>query len=245
LYSPRVNRRHAIGLLRRAYGDAPFGVKLHAVGRFLTCPFLPVVERVPRGARVLDLGAGHGTFSLLAAEQGAGSVVALDPDHGKLLATFRDSRVRFVAGFLDAVRGPFDVVALLDVFYRFPKAEWDPLLAGIAARLAPGGVLLLKDLDPGKRWKQGWNRAQETISDRIGLTYGEAFSYESRDEVTARLRRHGFASVAVTALDRGYPHAHVLYEARWPPAGDAGVEDGELRSSGEERTGTGAELGKG
>ena len=208
-----LRRLAALATLRRAYARAPLPARLHAYGRFLSCPFLAVVERLPARARLLDVGAGHGTLSLLAAEAGA-AVVALDPDRRKLFATFRDPRVRFVAGYLAAVGGSFDAVALLDVLYRFPITEWDPLLAALHQRLRPGGLLLLKDLDPGKRWKQAWNRAQERVSDRLGLTLGEAFSYESRAQVLARLARAGFVGGEAFDVGRWYPHAHVLYVAR-------------------------------
>jgi SAM-dependent methyltransferase len=211
-----VTRLQALAILRRAYAHAPVAARIHAYGRFLSCPFLGVVAHLPPRARLLDVGGGHGTLSLLAAELGASSVVALDPDRRKLFTTFRHPRVRFVAGYLDAVGGAFDAAALLDVLYRFPIAEWDALLAALHARLRPGGVLLIKDLDPGHRWKQRWNRAQERISDRLGLTLGEAFSYESRAEVLARLARAGFVGGEAVDLGAWYPHAHVLYVARTP-----------------------------
>ena len=211
-----VDRLQALAILRRAYAQAPLGARLHAYGRFLSCPFLGVVARLPPGARVLDVGAGHGILSLLAAEDGAASVVALDPDRQKLFATYRHPRVRFVAGYLDAVGGSFDAAALLDVLYRFPVAEWDGLLASLYRRLRPDGLLLLKDLDPGHRWKARWNRAQERISDRLGLTLGEAFSYESNQQVLARLARAGFVDAEAVDLGAGYPHAHVLFMARRP-----------------------------
>jgi len=212
--SRSLGRLAALSTLRRAYAGAPLSTRLHAYGRFLSCPFLGVVERLPRGARLLDVGAGHGTLSLLAAEARDATVVALDPDHRKLLATFRHARVRFVAGYLDAIDGKFDAAALLDVLYRFPIAEWDGLLAALHTRLRPGGLLLIKDLDPGHRWKQRWNRTQEVISDRIGLTLGEAFSYESRSEVLGRIARAGFVDGEAIDLGAWYPHAHVLYVAR-------------------------------
>lgn len=210
------SRLAALATLRRAYARAPLRERLHAYGRFLSCPFLAVVARLPPGARLLDVGAGHGTLSLLAAERAGAAVVALDPDRRKLFSTFRHPRVRFVAGYLDAVGGRFDAAALLDVLYRFPIAEWDELLAALFARLVPGGRLLLKDLDPGRRWKQRWNRTQELVSDRLGLTLGEAFSYESRAQVLARLARAGFVDAEAIDVGRWYPHAHVLYVARRP-----------------------------
>jgi SAM-dependent methyltransferase len=210
----------AFALVRRAYADAPLPVRLHAVGRFLTCPFLRVLPHLPPGARVLDLGAGHGTFALLAAEAGAPSVVAVEPDARKLLATYRQPRVRFVAGYSDAVRGIFDAVTVFDVLYRIPLDSWDGLLRQAYERLAPGGVLLIKEIDPGHRLKAMWNRTQEKAADLLGMTLGEAFSYETRERMRDRLARLGFERFEAVDLGAGYPHAHILYLAYVPASGE-------------------------
>src|SRR6185369_14025698 len=127
----------ALSLVRRTYAGLAPSVRAHAVGRFLTCPFLRVLAAVPPGARLLDLGAGHGTFARLAVE----------PDARKVLATYRHPRVHFVTGYADAVAGAFGAVSLLDVLYRIPLAGWDPLLRHAFDRLEPGGLLLLKEID--------------------------------------------------------------------------------------------------
>ena len=210
----------ALGLVWRTYARAELPTRLHALGRFLTCPFLPVLEHLPAGPRLLDLGAGHGTFARLAVERGAAGVVAVDPDVRKAFATYRHPRVRFVVAYADAVAGTFDVVTLFDVLCRVPVAEWDGLLATAFERLRPGGLLLLKEIDPANRWKGWWNRLQERGADLLGLTLGAAFSYETRSQMARRLARHGFVSVEVFDLGRGYPHAHLLYAARRPgPSG--------------------------
>ena len=120
-----------------------------------------------------------------------------------------------MAGYDDAISadGSFDAVTLFDVLYRFPVGEWDGLFRSVRARLAPGGVFLIKELDPENRVKQFWNRTQERISDRIGLTLGEAWSYETRDQIRARLLRAGFEGFEAVEIGAGYPHAHILYVA--------------------------------
>jgi len=224
----------ALRLVRRTYARVGLSTRCHAVGRFLTCPFLPVVERLPPGGRVLDvldLGAGHGTFARLVVEQRpAARVVAVDPDPRKAFATYRHPRVRFVAAYAEAVAGMFDAVTVFDVLYRMPVTAWDALLAAAFARLRPGGLLLLKEIDPARRWKGLWNRAQERLADLAGLTLGDAFSYETRAEMERRLTRHGFVDIAVVDLGRGYPHAHVLYVARRPGAPHGATRPGEERS---------------
>ncbi len=208
----------ALGLVWRTYARADLPTRLHAMGRFLSCPFLPVLARLPPAARVLDLGSGHGTFARLAVEHGAARVVAVDPDVRKAFATYRHPRVRFVVAYSGALAGSFDAVTVFDVLCRMPVAAWDPLLADAFARLRPGGLLLLKEIDPAHRWKARWNRVQERLVDLVGLTLGDAFSYEPRPALTARLARHGFTEIEAVDLGRGYPHAHLLYVARRPEA---------------------------
>ena len=208
----------ALALVQRTYAGKPAAVRLHAAGRFLTCPFLRVLailsETMPPGARLLDLGAGHGTFARLAVECTARSAVAVEPDIRKVLATYRHPRVRFVAGYAEAVSGTFDAVTIFDVLYRIPVAGWDPLLCLAHDRLVPGGLLLLKEIDPGHRAKALWNRAQEKMADLLGMTLGDAFSYETRDQLRERLTRLGFERFEARAIGAGYPHAHILYTAR-------------------------------
>jgi len=206
----------AFSLLHRTSAGLPPAARVHVLGRFLTCPFLRVLDHVPPGARVLDLGAGHGTLARLAVERGAAGVVAVEPDVRKTLPVVRHPRVCFVAGYADAVAGAFDAVTILDVLYRIPLAGWDPLLHTAFERLRPGGVFLLKEIDPAHRLKGTWNRIQERIADLLGMTLGEAFSYETREQIRNRLERHGFERFEAIELGAGYPHAHILYKARRP-----------------------------
>lgn len=207
----------ALRLLHRQFSHYPAGQRAHILVRFLTCPFLRTLHALPAGARLLDIGAGHGTFARLAAEERARAVVALEPDLRKVFLPFRHPRVRFVAGFDDAVQGTFDAVSLFDVAYRIPLPERDALYRRAFELLAPGGVLLLKELDPAARVKFGWARFQEIVSDRLlRITLGEGFHYETRAEVAARLEAIGFRDVRAERIDGGYPHSHILYTGRKP-----------------------------
>jgi hypothetical protein len=149
----------------------------------------------------------------LALAAGAREVVAVEPDTRKVFQNFPRPGMRVINGYREAVRGRFDAVAMFDVLYRFPVRDWDGLFLALRDSLGAGGVLLIKELDPGRRMKALWNRLQESISDRARLTLGEAWSYETTEQLRARLLAAGFSSVEVRAIDRGYPHAHVLYVA--------------------------------
>lgn len=179
--------------------------------RFLTCPFLRVLRAVPRDARVLDIGAGHGLFARLIAARGAKRVVAVEPDVRKVQPV---DGVELVMGFDDVVRGHFDAVTVIDVLYKIPIAEWDALLARCAARLERGGLLIIKEQDPTARIKNFWNRIQEWLASKLRLTLGQSFSYEAPAAFVARLHRAGLHDVCAKRIDFGYPHPHILYTAR-------------------------------
>jgi 2-polyprenyl-3-methyl-5-hydroxy-6-metoxy-1,4-benzoquinol methylase len=207
-----VTRRRALGLVFRAYGRRSAGVRAHTAIRILTCPLQRVAAAIPAGTRrLLEIGAGHGVFSLLARDR-VPFVVGVEPD---LRKAHRVEGVHVVAGFDDAVGGEFDVLALIDVLYTIPHARWDALLTAARARLRPGGTILVKEQDPAARLKNAWNRVQEFVAQKVlRVTMAEAFAYETRETFTARLERLGFTEVRSTRIDRGYPHPHVLYEAR-------------------------------
>ncbi len=199
-----------VAVLYRAFRSFPPGARAHTLIRFLTCPLLRVADRVPPGGTLLDIGAGHGVFAVLVRERVA-RVVAVEPDLRKVLPV---AGCRFVVGYDDVIRGSFDVITIIDVLYKIPIAEWDALLARIAARLKPGGTLIVKEMDPTERLKNRWNRLQEAAAAALGLTLGESFSYEAPADFTARLKRHGFTRVDVERIDAWYPHPHLLYVAR-------------------------------
>ena len=197
-------------LLHREYRTFPLRSRAHILIRFLTCPFLRVVKHVPRGARLLDIGAGHGVFSVLAREARA-NPTAIDPDARKVR---RLAGIESVIGFDDCIRGTFEAVAIIDVLYKIPIAQWDPLLDRVRQRLAAGGTLIIKEHDPTSRVKQGFNRMQERLATAGGLTLGQSFSYEAPDDFMRRLQSHGFAVALAKRIDAGYPHPHMLYVGR-------------------------------
>ena len=200
----------ALIVLHREYREFPLRMRAHVLIRFLTCPFLRVVEQVPAGAKLLDIGAGHAVLSILVRERGA-HPIAVDPDARKVR---KHDGILSVIGYDDCIRGLFDVVALVDVLYKLPIDEWDALLERIRQRLKPRGILIVKEHDPTARVKHSINRLQEKAASALHLTLGESFSYESPSQFTARLQSHGFTPLKTARIDTGYPHPHMLYVAR-------------------------------
>jgi len=207
----------ALGILHRSFSRYPAAQRLHILIRFLTAPFLRTLDDIPLGARVLEIGSGHGVFARLAAEERASVVIAVDPDLRKSLLPSPSPKVCKIAGYDECIRGTFDVVALLDVAYRLTPAVRRALFERIFERLRPGGVFLMKEMDSGRRGKMKWTRFQERLSDRfLGITLGEGFVDQPREEVESMLRAIGFTSFRARPVDRGYPHPHILYTAVKP-----------------------------
>jgi cyclopropane fatty-acyl-phospholipid synthase-like methyltransferase len=207
----------ALNVLRRTFRHHPRSARLHIFIRYMTAPFLRTLDFVPPGARLLDIGAGHGTYARLALENGARQVIAVEPDLRKALLPLRVPGLGVVAAFDQAIRGSFDAVVIYDATYRMSLAERDALYTRVFDRLNPGGVFILKDLDPGHRLKMGWARFQELLSDTfLGISIGRGFLYESRSQIEERLSRIGFVDFAVREVGAWYPHPHIVYTARRP-----------------------------
>jgi cyclopropane fatty-acyl-phospholipid synthase-like methyltransferase len=172
---------------------------------------LRVLDAVPRGATLLDIGSGHGLFATLTWARGARRVVAVEPDARKVRPI---SGIESVIGFDDVVRGTFEAISIIDVLYKIPIDEWDALLTRCRARLADNGLLIIKEQDPTARVRNSWNAIQERIATALHLTLGQSFSYEAPASFVERLERLGFRDARRKRIDFGYPHPHVLYVAR-------------------------------
>jgi len=211
----------ALVILNQTFRKLPLASRLHILVRFITCPFLRTLYVVPTQGRILDIGAGHGTFARLAVEQGAREVIAVEPDLRKALLPIEAKGVRFVAGFDEAIRGMFDAVVIYDATYRIPLEERERLYKRAYERIRPGGLFVLKDLDPDHRLKMSWARLQEWLSDTfLKISIGDGFIYEARASLADRLARIGFIDFRAHEIDAGYPHAHIIYTARKPGTRD-------------------------
>ena len=172
------------------------------------------MKALPEDVDLLEIGAGHGIFSILAAAKGS-RPVAVEPDLRKLFPPPGSSAIRLVAGYADAISGSFGAVAMIDVLYKLPKADWPALLRLIRESTAPGGLFLLKEQDPTDLFKNRWNKFQESLNSRfLRITLGDEFSYEPPESMVRRLTDAGFADVRIKRIDRWYPHPHILYLAR-------------------------------
>jgi len=198
----------ALIVLHRVFRNRAPRDRIHILLRFLTAPMLRVLKALPANASLLDIGAGHGLFAVLA--QGR-RVVAVEPDARKVRPI---AGIEFVIGFDEVITGTFDAISIIDVLYKIPLDQWDALLLRCRSRLRAGGILIIKEQDPTARIKNAWNAIQERGASALGLTLGESFTYEAPAVFRERLQRLGFTDVKSKRIDFGYPHPHVLYTAK-------------------------------
>lgn len=221
-----MNARIPPGVLA-LYAGAPARVRGHVRVRWRSCPFAAVAARVPERGSILDYGCGHGAFTAwLAMLSGERAVQGVDVAAEKIAAAGSAARAAVAAGvpaprFRRIARGEFpqgswDAVLFVDVLYLLPPEEQERLLRVAARSLAPGGILLVKEVGVRPRWKAVWNRMQETIAVRVlRITQGGPLRILAPDLHAAWLESEGLEVESLSA-DRGYLHPHNLLAARRP-----------------------------
>jgi cyclopropane fatty-acyl-phospholipid synthase-like methyltransferase len=187
-----------------------------------------VADAVPLDGDILDAGCGHGLFTLYLAAQRAGRrLVGVDIDDRKLpagrtaaTAAHVADRVTFIAvppgwdpSAVEPVIAPeagWDAVVCVDMLYLLGLARAREWLRAAASALAPGGRLVVKELDTRPRWKYRVSRFQEQLAMRVlRITRGENLELVPRADVEHEMQEAGL-QIEGTRLDRGRLHPHYL-----------------------------------
>jgi SAM-dependent methyltransferase len=107
-----------------------------------------LAARLRPGARVVDVGGGHGRYARALAERGF-EVTLLDLEAALVVAReLCGDALRYrAADFLvDDLGGPYDAALLSNIVHNLGEDENVRLLERIRDVLAPGGVVAIKDL---------------------------------------------------------------------------------------------------
>ena len=213
-------RNDTIRSVVRAYDDPV--VRAYCWARFLVLRqrFLEEIgQYLPPSGPVLDIGCGFGLFSLYyAATAPARFVRGLDLSARRVAMARRAAQrlaldnVAYEVGDARDFKGDTEIAAayMLDIVHHVAPAAVPPLLAQLRRCLAPGGRLLVKDVDTRPAPKRWFTWALDRL-----MAPRTPVRYWSAAELTAALERSGFGVRRHLMVDV-LPYPHVLYicEAR-------------------------------
>ena len=200
----------------------PMVERSYAIIRFLILrvKLLAVMDLLlPAKGRILDVGCGFGLwtayFGQVAPER---QILGVDRSEKRVeMARQVVARVGVHASFQAAdireahTEGLFDAAYVLDVLHHIPRADQKSVLLKLRELLAPGGVLLIKDITT-----EPWYGLKFTeILDRVMVGFDEELAYRHHREWQTLLEEMGF-SVRTVRVPDILPYPHVILVAHKP-----------------------------
>jgi uncharacterized protein (DUF2062 family)/2-polyprenyl-3-methyl-5-hydroxy-6-metoxy-1,4-benzoquinol methylase len=215
--APATNAtQQALERTRARYAQVPHADRYYVAGKLA---FDPVFDLIATQAgsfgRVLDLGCGRGQLSAFLLELGrASEVVGVDSDARKVeVARQAVPEAKLLVADAAGFELPIaDTVLLVDFLHYLPRQEQDALLAAGARALAPGGRLLVRELDGDPSARSRITRFFEWCARRLGINRGRATHYRPASELTALLEGAGL-NCSIQGASVGTPFSNVLIVA--------------------------------
>jgi SAM-dependent methyltransferase len=207
------------------YARAAAGDRHYVSAKLRLDPVLRSLRALGPLGRVIDAGAGRGQLGLALLDLGQLTALSgFDFDERKIsvanAAAQGDARFE-VADLRSAPFGPADTILLIDVLHYLRTDEQDALLGRVRAALAPGGRLVLREVD-GRRAIASWfSRSLERTLSRFGYNRAaRPLEFRSAAEIIAQLRTLGFDCVDHDAA-AGTPFDNRLFVAEVPRRADS------------------------
>jgi cyclopropane fatty-acyl-phospholipid synthase-like methyltransferase len=219
---PSRSGREAITRVVDAYDD--WVIRTYSRARFLILRqrFLDEIgQYLPPSGDVLDLGCGFGLFSLYYAQSHPGvSFHGVDLDARRVGIAREAGRrlglanVEYVVGDARDFRARREYAGcyMLDIVHHVEPEAVPPLLAALHAALAPGGCLLVKDVDTRPSYKRWFTHALDLL-----VSPGSPPHYWAAEALQGALAEAGFRVFRHSMVDF-LPYPHVLYVCRKPSA---------------------------
>ena len=214
--SPAARRTLAL------WADAPRRSRVHTSIRWWTAPFTELELEVPLAGDILEVGCGHGVFTVfLGVSSRARRVVGIDIDSEKI--ALADSAVSGLrpgeadvsfavspSGIIPVIEGGWRSIVFADVLYLIHPDDRAAILARCFDALAPGGLLIVKEVDTRPRLKALVAQFQELLATRVlRITRGDHLEFPSLADLESLLGNLGMATIA-KHIDHGYVHPHCV-----------------------------------
>jgi 2-polyprenyl-3-methyl-5-hydroxy-6-metoxy-1,4-benzoquinol methylase len=178
-----VTPRTLASIARTIYTKGPVLTRVLQHWRPYICPFDRVVEEIPLGSYVLDIGCGGGLLLGVLAQLnrirgGVGfdfSGDAIRVAHAMTGQLGGDHDLKFLhLSVLDPwPEGPFTLITMIDVMHHVPVIAQRDVFRNAARALKPGAAMIYKDIAPRPRWRALANTVHDLIMARQWVHYLE------------------------------------------------------------------------
>jgi uncharacterized protein (DUF2062 family)/SAM-dependent methyltransferase len=173
------------------YAGAPPSVRGYLASKLRTDPALRSIAALPGSfGRVVDAGCGYGQIGLALLELGrAETVTGFDEDARRIDVASRagGTEARFDAKRLSDLEFPeADTILFVDSLHYLPRDEQDRILERAASALAPGGRLVVRDVNAGSGLRGAVTAAAERFA---AFARGQTvnFGFRSRTDLVTAL----------------------------------------------------------
>lgn len=197
--------------LFRFYSGQGFKVALYAYLRWRLCPFEQIEKYIPREGRVIDIGCGYGLLAnFLALKSNRRDVTGVDLSEKRISIAEKTSdnrkNIRFkLVNVLGLQLEKYCAMVMSDFLHHIDYKAQKELLLRCYQKIAPGGLLIIEEVDNRPLWKYWFN----TMVDKI-LNIGEGIFFHNQREFQELLERIGF-KVSIKKAHRGIPLSDILY----------------------------------
>jgi 2-polyprenyl-3-methyl-5-hydroxy-6-metoxy-1,4-benzoquinol methylase len=182
--------------------------------RFSLLGIADLERYLPEEGRIVDLGCGYGYFSnVLAVTSIRREVLGVDLDANRVEKARRSIGKRSGINFLQQEISGWSIpacegIAMVDLLHYFPRPVQDELLDRCYYSLAPGGKLLLREVDVRPRVKFWFNYLHEWLLTRINFTQSttRGLFFRSSEEISGVLRYLGF-TIALVKEEKITPYS--------------------------------------
>ena len=178
-------------------------------------PYDELIEAIPAGSSVLDIGCGGGLFLGLLWSRGRITAGMGIDSSAQAISVAQEMAARLNAPLtfecVDArTHGPddaYDVVSLIDLLHRVPLIAHEQVVRDALSRVLPGGRFLYKDMCDAPFWKAAANRLHDLVLAQDWIHYAAI------EQVVSWCEEDGFRLVKREDISRlWYGHELAVFQ---------------------------------